>query len=137
MGQQQLLLLILGSIIVGLAIAVAVVVFQDNAVIKNREAMSNDLVQLAVRAQQYYYRPLSMAGGGQSFTGLTADAAGMLRLVSTGYSNNDNATYTITTAGDASQVIIQGVGKTQLEDGSFPTLTLTVTPGEQTISILN
>ena len=37
MGQQQLLLIILGVIIVGIAVAVGITMFQDNAVDQNRK----------------------------------------------------------------------------------------------------
>ena len=76
MGQQQLLLIILGVIIVGLAIAVGITMFRDNAVSSNRDAMANDLIHIAAKAKHYYRRPSSMGGGGHSFVGLTADAAG-------------------------------------------------------------
>lgn len=71
MGQQQLLLLILGVIIVGIAIAIAITLFRDNAINSNRDAITNDLMDLASRAQQYYHKTLTRGGGGDSFTGLT------------------------------------------------------------------
>ena len=63
MGQQQLLLIILGVIVVGIAVAVGITMFSDNAISANRDAVTNDLVNLASRAQQYYRRPASMGGG--------------------------------------------------------------------------
>jgi Tfp pilus assembly protein PilE len=68
MGQQQLLLIILGVIIVGIAVAVGITMFKTNAVSANRDALVNDLTNLAARAQQFYRRPTSLGGGGQSFT---------------------------------------------------------------------
>jgi len=136
MGQQQLLLIILGVIIVGIAVAVGITLFQDNAVSSNRDAMTNDLMHLAAKARHYYSRPTSMGGGGHSFTGLTADAAGMLKLVTSSFSDNSNGTYTIT-AGDNNQVVFQGVGKTALSDGSYPTIRVTVTRSGHTFTIVN
>ena len=121
MGQQQLLLIILGVIIVGIAVAVGITMFQDNAVSASRDAVTNDLVQLAAKAQQNYRKPASLGGGGNSFASLTADAAGMLVLVSTAFSDNDNGTYTISTAGDAASVEFTGVGKTEISAGVYPT----------------
>ncbi len=63
MGQQQLLLIILGVIIVGLAIAVGITMFRDNAVSTNRDAIANDLMHLAAKARHFYKRPTSMGGG--------------------------------------------------------------------------
>jgi Tfp pilus assembly protein PilE len=108
MGQQQLLLIILGVIIVGIAVAVGITMFQDNAINSNRDAVSNDLVNLAARAQQFYRRPIGMGGGGNTFTGLTADAAGIAKL--TQNATNDNGTYSIITAGDQA-ITLRGYGK--------------------------
>ncbi len=73
MGQQQLLLIVLGVIIVGIAIAVGITMFKTNAQSSNRNQVINDLQNLAAKAQQYYRKPTSMAGGGQSFTALHLD----------------------------------------------------------------
>jgi Tfp pilus assembly protein PilE len=108
MGQQQLLLIILGVIVVGIAVAVGITMFQDNAVSANRDAVTNDLVNLAARAQEYYRRSKGLGGGGNSFVGLTADAAGLAKLTSK--STNANGTYSIMTAGTATSVVLKGVG---------------------------
>ena len=101
MGQQQLLLIILGVIIVGIAVAVGITMFQDNAVDQNRSAVIADLTTLAAKAQQYYAKPVTLGGGGNSFVGLTADATGLGDLASVAFTNNANGTYTIKTAGTA------------------------------------
>lgn len=118
MGQQQLLLIILGVIVVGIAVAVGITMFQDNAVSANRDAVTNDLVNLASRAQQYYRRPTALSGGGNSFVGLTADASGLAKLTSK--STNANGTYSIQTAGTATSVVIRGIGKEKGADGTNP-----------------
>ena len=137
MGNQQILLIILGMIIVGVAITVAIILVNENAVTANRDAIAADLLNLSVKAQQYYNTPSSMAGGGHSYLGLTADAAGMLRLVSTAFSTNGNGVYTIRTAGHASQVVLQGEGNVELSDGSYPMLSCVVRPGGAVITIEN
>jgi hypothetical protein len=110
MGQQQLLLIILGVIVVGIAVAVGISMFSDNAVSANRDAVSNDFVNLAARAQQFYRRPAALGGGGNSFVGLSADQAGLQKLTNMPGGKNANGTYSILSAGTANQVIIQGVG---------------------------
>lgn len=137
MGQQQLLLIILGVIIVGIAIAVGVTMFRDNAVSSNRDAISNDLMHLAAKAKHFYKRPTSMGGGGHSFVGLTANAAGMLILVTTGFADNQNAVYTIKTAGSATSVEFRAIGKAPLDNGTFPTVECLVTQNNQVITIVN
>ena len=129
MGQQQLLLIILGVIIVGIAVAVGITMFQDNAVDQNRNMVIADLQNLAAKAQQYYAKPTTLGGGGNSFVGLTADATGLAVLAGTAFTNNANGTYTIKTLGTGTSVELHGVGKTAMSDGtSFPTYDLVVNP---------
>jgi len=120
MGQQQLLLIILGVIVVGIAVAVGITMFKDNAVSSNRDAVTNDLVNLAARAQQYYRRPTALGGGQGTFSGLTADAAGLKKLTSMPNGTNANGSYTIMTAGTSTQVVLQGLGVEIGNDGSNP-----------------
>jgi len=124
MGQQQLLLIILGVIVVGIAVAVGITMFTDSAVSANRDAVTNDLVNLAARAQQFYRRPTALGGGGNSFVGLTANDAGMAKL--TNRPQNANGTYTIVTAGSANRLVIQGVGTETLDGGNAVTMQIIV-----------
>ena len=115
MGQQQLLLIILSVIVLGIAVAVGITMFSDSSINTNRDALVNDLAALASRAHQYYRRPSYLGGGGNSFAGLTADAAGLSKL--TNRSTNENGTYSIVIAGTGSgpgaTVEILGVGTEQ------------------------
>jgi Tfp pilus assembly protein PilE len=124
MGQQQLLLIILGVIVVGIAVAVGITMFSDNAVSANKDAVTNDLVNLASRAQQYYRRPTALGGGQGSFTGLTADAAGLSKLTSK--ATNSNGTYSITGAGSTTSVTLQGLGTEKGTNGSPINITMLV-----------
>jgi hypothetical protein len=115
MGQQQLLLIILGVIVVGIAVAVGITMFSDSAISANRDALTNDLVNLASRAQQYFRRPVALGGGGYTFAGLTTTAGptgGLAKL--TNKPSNGNGTYTISTAGSgtgtAAFLILTGIG---------------------------
>ena len=112
MGQQQLLLIILGVIVVGIAVAVGITMFTDNATSANRDAVINDLVNLSARAQQFYRRPTSLGGGGGSFAGLSADLTGLQKLVTTTASPyvNGNGSYRVSVAGTDSSVTIEGTG---------------------------
>ena len=71
MGSQNLILAMMGVIIVGIAIGVAVSIFQSNSIDSNRKAVIGDLQVLASKARAYYVRPTSAAGGNRSFTNLT------------------------------------------------------------------
>ena len=59
----------------GIAIAVGISMFRTNARNSNRDAVINDMNNIAALAQQYYRKPISMGGGAQSFKGFWADSA--------------------------------------------------------------
>lgn len=63
MGQQQLLLVIVGVIIVGLAIAVGIGLFIAQSVSNNRDAMIHDLNMIAQSAYQYRISIRQLGGG--------------------------------------------------------------------------
>jgi len=136
MGQQQLLLIVLSVIIVGIAVVVGIQMFSASAASSNLEAVTSDLLNLASRAQQYYVKPTGLGGGGNSFAGLSADASGMAKL--TARSTNDNGTYTISTAGNATSVTLQGVGTQDGDgDGTNCTVQVTVFPDSLATTIVN
>jgi hypothetical protein len=137
MGQQQLLLIILGLIIIAVAVLVGISMFQDNAIDHNRAVVIADLKTLASKAQHYYSRPQTMGGGNNSFVGLTADARGIGLLAGTAFTDNANGTYTIGSDGTATQVVIHGVGKVVMADGTYPTYDMTVDNHNQTLSKIN
>jgi len=120
MGQQQLLLILLGVIIVAIALSVGLTLFQDSAVSANRDAVSNDLVALAARAQTYYRKPTSFGGGQNSFTGLAIDKLTTKPV-------NANGTYEITTV-TSGQVVLTGTGVEIGDDGNNLIVTITVFP---------
>ena len=97
MGQQQLLLIILGVIIVGIAIAVGLSLFSAQSQQANHDAIINDLNNISANAYQFYIRPASMGGGANSYTGYTIPS----RMQS-----NENAGYSVTTASGPTCVIL-------------------------------
>ena len=68
MGQQQLLLIIVAVIVVGVSVAIANQLFFANAEDSNRDTIIAELTNLATISLQYYPKPVTMAGGGRSFT---------------------------------------------------------------------
>jgi hypothetical protein len=130
MGQQQLLLIVLGVIIVGIAVVVGINVFTASSSQANNDAVIADLTNLASLAQQYYRKPTALGGGGNSFASFAIPGA----LDTTG-----NGIYTISTAGSATGISFQGVGN---ENGtknasSKVTVTMAVTPTKITSTIVN
>lgn len=69
MGQQQLLLIVLAVIIVGLAVIAGITLFHGNFLDAKRDNVVNESINLSSMAQRYYVRPTETGGGGKSFTG--------------------------------------------------------------------
>ena len=117
MGQQQLLLIVLGVIIVGIAIVVGINLFTANSVEANGSAVTSDNMNIAALAQQFILKPQSMGGGGISFAGFAIPA----NLATTA-----NGTYTVTaTAGSA---VITGTGNVKNSGNKVYIITTTVNP---------
>ncbi len=110
MGQMQLLLVVLGVLLVGIAIAVGVTMFQGNAVESTRNAIINDLGFFAQRARAYYNKPTTSGGGGRSFNGLTLGALSSM-------SENANGIFFLESA-DEEECVILGVGRIVSGDDS-------------------
>lgn len=63
MGQQQLLLLVLGIVIVGLAVVVGIQAFGENQKKANADALVNDAIRIASDAQAWKLKPAAFGGG--------------------------------------------------------------------------
>jgi len=146
MGQQQLLLLVLGIIMVGIAVAVGIGMFSSSAVDANRDAITSDLTNLAAKAQQFYKKPTTMGGGGGDFQNFTLGSLDTLNA-NGGYRLATSVPATLVTAtpagsvtiGAASQTIyIVGYGTEKGRDGTNLVMAYsTVTPTSITGTILN
>ena len=88
MGQQQLLLIILGVIIVGIAIAVGVAQFGAHSTQANKDGVTSSVVNISANAYQFKIRPTSMGGGGGVYTGYTVPSK---------MAADDNGTYALGT----------------------------------------
>lgn len=133
MGQQQLLLLVLAAVIVGLAVVTGINMFGANALQANEDAIRNDLVSLAGEAQAWYRRPAALGGGGNDFQTITAWT--QLNHAGTTSFANANATYTFNaTAPNAFSIIGTSV-QNHDNDATLLTLTATVTPNNVTIGV--
>ena len=64
MGQQQLLLLVLGVVIVGLAVVVGINAFSQNQIRSNADALVNDGLRIASDLQAYALKPEQFGGAG-------------------------------------------------------------------------
>ncbi len=98
MGQQQLLLVILVTIIVGIATVVAINTFGSAADNANLDAVRQDVASIAASAQGYYMKPEMMDGGGRSFDGIEFSKIAFAASGDDGSTTawNDNGTYVLT-----------------------------------------
>ena len=71
MGQQQLLLVILVTIIVGIATVVAINTFSSSADAANKDAVRQDVASIAASAQGFFMKPAMLGGGNNSFAAIT------------------------------------------------------------------
>lgn len=95
MGQQQMLLVVLITILVGIATIVAINTFQDAHDGANMDAIRQDILQAHSQSQVFYSKPVQLGGGGGSFSMITLQDILLPE-------ENDNATYEITETSDDS-----------------------------------
>ena len=105
MGQQQLLLVLLGIVVVGVAIVVAINLFRGNAIDRKREILINESHNIGSIAIAFYKKPRMMGGGGKRFTGWTIPSS----LVAT-----VNGSYTAQVSPD--NIVIIGTGTEVVTD---------------------
>jgi len=74
MGQQQLLLIVLGVIIVGIAVVVGINLFNTSAEESTKDTIVSEGTNLGALAQQFYKKPVEMGGGGGNFANFTIPA---------------------------------------------------------------
>ena len=115
MGQQQLLLVVLSVIIVGISIVVGINMFGESALQANQDAVMQDVMTIATRAQEWYRKPAMMGGGGRSFSGMNLDTLNFP-------GSNPNGTYALSSI-NAGDFTVTGNGN----EGSL-TITVTVFP---------
>lgn len=71
MGQQQLLLIVLGTMIVGVAVVIGINIFTTETINAERDALMVDVNKVAASAASYWRTPIALGGGARSFLGVT------------------------------------------------------------------
>ena len=69
MGQQQLLLIILGVIIVGIAVAIGISLFTTQSEASNKDQCVQDINNILQNAYQYRIKPTTLGGGANKYDG--------------------------------------------------------------------
>lgn len=130
MGTQQLLLIVLGVIIVGIAVVVGINIFGTNAEQANKDAITQDCLRIAAAAQGFYRKPTMLGGGDNSFDDISIEDCGMANNGSDA-GENVNGTYTITGTADAFSV----TGTSKSEDGKAVTIDVDMTQTEDDLRV--
>ncbi|MCC5907907.1 MAG: hypothetical protein JJU13_16965 [Balneolaceae bacterium] len=133
MGQQQLLLVILVTIIVGIATVVAINIFGQASDQANRDAVRQDLMGAGVQAQAIWARPTLMDGANRDFGNFSPDQ--LLQRLNIPHDSawdgtspltNQNGTYTVAVINDGDGLQITGA-----PSSGDPDIVLQVTRTEQ------
>jgi len=122
MGQQQLLLIVLGVIVVGIAVVVGINLFNANAEESAKDGIVSDCTNLGAMAQQHYKKPGSMGGGANTFDG--SGTNGVTWAIPTSLVNTANGSYAATIAAQSVDI----VGTPLSGTGYVWTVQTTVTP---------
>ena len=77
MGQQQLLLLVLGIVIVGIAILVGINAYSENSVKSNWDSLLQDALRVASDAQAWKAKPELFGGSPDSLKAFELDYTGL------------------------------------------------------------
>lgn len=71
MGQQQLLLVILVTIIIGLGTVLGLVLVENFREESIKDLIKQDMLEAANIGQAYYRMPVGLGGGGQSYSNIS------------------------------------------------------------------
>ena len=125
MGQQQLILLVLATVIVGVAIVIGIRAFTENNIRANSDAMIQDMVRIASDAQAWKQKPAPFGGQPDDTALLAAKKADVsdyenISFVALGYPDPDsdgdyenlNGVYTI--VGTTTEATITGLNLQKL-----------------------
>jgi len=123
MGTQQILLIVLSVIIVGVAIAVGITMFRTQAYNANQTAIASEAQQYAAEVIKYFKTPVSQGGSGQ---GDVTPAQGNVSTFigfdpATFTHDSENGNFMVTSA-NATTVILVGIGR-ELRNNVYPKIT--------------
>jgi hypothetical protein len=126
LGQQQLLLIVLGVIIVGIAVLLGIVLFRQSSIDGKRDLLINEGMTVANNAREYFHKPTPYGGGGYSFDGWKIPS----QMV-----NSANGSYTATVNSD--NVEITGTGNELVSGTDSVKVKFTVTRTGVQTTIIN
>lgn len=126
MGQQQLLLIVVGVIAVGIAITIGMSLFKAHAIESKRDHIINECISLATIAQQYCAKPSEIGGGGKKFTGWSVPSQ---------FSHTANGSFAAEVYADS--VIITGTGNEVVTGNDSIKVQMTVLQSDYRVKVIN
>jgi len=126
LGQQQLLLVALGIIIIGLGIVVGINVFAASAADSKRDSVTNELLHLGGMAQQYYKTPIAYGGGQRKFTNWEIPPT---------LKTTANGSYRVTV--QEQEILLIGIGNEIVSGGDSVEVHMRVTPDDYEVQVIN
>ena len=122
-GTTAILLIVLGTIIVGVAIVVGINMFTTGAINAEREALIQDVNNIASTAIAYWRKPAALGGGARDYTNVSFTKIGFPASNTNGsfvISAPLDATFTITATGANEGVIVEAsIDKDGVVDASL------------------
>ena len=76
MGTQQILLIVISMIVIGLAVTFGITMFNRQSFDSNRMAVAAEMQQLSTNVIQYWKTPVGMGGAGQNIAFAHSDSLG-------------------------------------------------------------
>ena len=94
MGQQQLLLIVLGLVVIAIAVVVGISLFRAHAISSKRDILTNETIDMAAQAISYYKRTSEFGGGGKSFIGWQYERASSYSCLFIHHPNHEHILFT-------------------------------------------
>jgi len=137
MGTQQILLIVLSVIIVGIAVAVGITMFNQQAFTSNRSACISDMNMFAQQAQAWYKTPPTHGGKGSGTIVPATDLDDLVEWI--GFSDNATGEYELATGNGQFDLALTATTLTITANGNEPSvdpqLVLTFADGDTDVTI--
>jgi hypothetical protein len=127
LGQQQILLIVLGIVVIAITVAVGMSLFRAHAISSKRDILTNETINIAAQAISYYKRTREFGGGGKSFVGWQIPAQ---------VQNTVNGSYVIEQVTN-NELVIVGTGTEVVTGTDSIEVKMTVNPDGYQIEIVH
>ena len=135
MGHQQKLFLVSSLFIIGMGILLGLQKYNIARARANQHALMIDLMHIASKAQEYYFKPKYLNGGGYSFEGLVNNRDAFTKLSAA--PENENGTFQILPTDNDQSLTVWATGKYDTdEDGKNLIVEIKIFPHKTQTTVL-